>query len=318
MRRLIPRQHDDQGVATLFLVLAMFAILVGAAFAIDVTRYALEARYARNSADATALAIAADCALTNSATADYSVHRKPGQTPTVTPEPPSCGNGEVKVKITKPITDGILLQQSVGDVDRSATARWGGVGAADTIPLTLSECDFQRITKDGMPTGTQTVYFHQEDVNETGPFPCNASSSGQNIPGGFGWISGEATDNPCIVHVNLSTPSDQGNSPPATCDKDADWEPLLDRDWLIPIYGATDGHSYTITGFAQFTFEGYKWNGGLNGGTLDGKNVTCPHPDTGAPMAKSVTCLQGRFKEILTQGPGGGFDFDATVVWLDS
>jgi putative Flp pilus-assembly TadE/G-like protein len=314
MRRLTVHQRDDHGVATLFLVLAMVAILVGAAFAIDVTRYALEARYARNSADATALAMAADCARTQEATGDYSVHQKPGQIVTNESVPAPCGNGEVKVKVTKPITDGILLQRSVGDVERSATAKWGGVGAADTIPLTLSECDFQRITAGGMPTGTRTVYFHSEPLNAAPPFNCNTSSSGQNLPGGFGWIGTGG----CVAHVTLSTPSDSGNSPPNACKTEEQWRAMVGEDFLIPIYNKIIGNTYQIIGFAQFTFEGFKWNGNNNnGGTLAEKN--CPHPVTpGVDLGASVTCLQGSFKKVFTQGPGGGFDFGAKVVWLDS
>jgi hypothetical protein len=197
---------------------------------------------------------------------------------------------------------------------RLAIAQWDGVGAADTVPLTLSECDFQRITAGGMPTGTQTVYFHSETVNTTPPFPCNASSSGQNIPGGFGWISGAPTGNPCIVHVTLSTPSDQGNSPPTSCKTKANWDALVGKDYLIAIYGTTTGQSYGITGFAEFTFQGYKWNGNLSGGTLNGQQ--CPDPVTGLPMANSVTCLQGSFKKIVTNGTHGGYNFGAVVVNL--
>ena len=62
--RWMTRHHhrDDQGVATIFLILAMAFVFVGAALAIDVGRYVSEARSAQNSADATALAVATDCA----------------------------------------------------------------------------------------------------------------------------------------------------------------------------------------------------------------------------------------------------------------
>ena len=67
--------RDDRGLATLFLVLAMTVILVGAGFAIDGGQYVVPARSAQNSADATALAVATDGALTGAPIADYSPYR---------------------------------------------------------------------------------------------------------------------------------------------------------------------------------------------------------------------------------------------------
>ena len=52
--------RDDHGSATIFVVLAMTAMLVGAAFAIDVGQYVVHARSAQNTADATVLAVATD------------------------------------------------------------------------------------------------------------------------------------------------------------------------------------------------------------------------------------------------------------------
>ena len=73
MRRLTDLYRDDHGVATIFMILAILALLVGAAFATDVGRYVLEARSAQNSADATVLAVATDCVATApTPIADYS------------------------------------------------------------------------------------------------------------------------------------------------------------------------------------------------------------------------------------------------------
>ena len=85
-----PQRPDDRGVATIFLIVAMTVIFIGAGFAIDVGRYVFEARSAQNSADATALAVAADCAYHGAPTADYGPYRKTGQAITS----PSCAGGE--------------------------------------------------------------------------------------------------------------------------------------------------------------------------------------------------------------------------------
>src|SRR5262245_6081955 len=99
MRRLIISQRDDRGVATIFLVLAMLAMLVGAAFAIDVGRYVAEARSAQNSADATALAVATDCAYNDgNLLADYSGYLKDGQM-IDDDTPPSCAGPEIFIRV---------------------------------------------------------------------------------------------------------------------------------------------------------------------------------------------------------------------------
>jgi Putative Flp pilus-assembly TadE/G-like len=308
VRRL---NRDDAGITMVIVTVGMAALLLMAALGLDVGGLFFNKARAQNSADARALAAAINCAHNKAIDTAPLPALQTGES--VVLDISSCaGHDQVTSTVTKS-QDFQFLPQHV-TINRHATATWSGVGAADTLPITLSECDFQRITAGGMPTGTQTVYFHSEPVNTTGPFPCNASSSGLNIPGGFGWISGAPTGSPCIVHVTLSTPSDQGNSPPSACNKKADWDPRLGHDYLIPIYGATDGHSYTITGFAELTFQGYKWNGGLSGGTLNNKK--CPDPVTGADMNNDVTCLQGSFKKIVTNGTSGGYNFGAVVISL--
>src|SRR5262245_10921831 len=85
MQWLTQQRRDDQGVAAIFLVLAMAAILISAGFAIDVTRFSQENSSAQHSADATALAVATDCVLSSThapqAAASYDMYRKtPEQT----------------------------------------------------------------------------------------------------------------------------------------------------------------------------------------------------------------------------------------------
>ena len=89
MRRLTQHDRDDHGVGTIFVVLAMLPILVGVAFAIDVGRYVVEARSAQNSADATVLAVATDCALDeHRRSTDYSPYRKADQSISRRPDQP--------------------------------------------------------------------------------------------------------------------------------------------------------------------------------------------------------------------------------------
>jgi hypothetical protein len=310
MQRLTRR--GDQGVIAITTVCVMTLMLAMFAFAVDTGIAIAGTRSAQNSADAVALASALNCAR-GAGAPNPAPYLQEGQT---APTPPcDFGTNSVTVEVsrTQDYTFGKIVGLDDYVVKRSATAKWGGVGAADTVPLTMSECDFQRITAGGMPTGTQTVYFHSEPMNVTPPFNCNTQSSGLNLPGGFGWIGTGG----CVAHVTLSTPSDSGNSPPNNCKTQEQWRAMVGQDFLIPLYNRIIGNTYRIIGFAEFTLEGFKWNGNNNnGGTLQDRQ--CPHPVTGAPLGTEVTCLQGRFKAVVTHGPAGGFDFDASVVYLDS
>ena len=139
MRRLTTTDRDDRGGATVFIIVAITAVMIGAGFAIDVGQYVVTARSAQNTADATALAVATDCALTGAPIADYSPYRKPGQTINA----PACGSGEATITATKDV-DGLFLQQSAGAVDRTATARWGTIATANVLPIVISDCEFSR------------------------------------------------------------------------------------------------------------------------------------------------------------------------------
>src|SRR5262245_47238155 len=139
MRRLNLNHRDDQGVVGLFVVGTLTVLLVAAALAIDVGKYVVENRQAQNSADATVLAVATDCARTGSPVADYTPYYKGGQSI----NSPVCGSGETTITVTKPVTDGILLKDDARTVKRSATARWGSLGTATTVPITISDCEFR-------------------------------------------------------------------------------------------------------------------------------------------------------------------------------
>ncbi len=304
MRRLTKTHHDDGGVATIFVILAMTAVLVGAALAIDVGGYVAAARSAQNSADATVLAVATDCALTGAPIADYTPYRKDGQTITT----PACGNYEATITVTKDV-DGLLLAQSAGAVDRSATARWGTLGVANTVPLVIADCEFRS------PDVGEVVTLYLDD-----PKPQTGCSS---LPGGFsqldkadcsvpitagGYVAGVTGVGGLQNKVTCLTNPPPG--PPAS----------LPRIVMIPIYNASDCQitgckgkgPYLIKGFAALDVTGYSFNGNVYDGSLDKK---CPDEKD-----RGNYCIRGTFKEFIyiggTQGPST--DYGVTQVYLYS
>jgi Flp pilus assembly protein TadG len=284
--------EDDRGVASIVVILAMATILVGAAFAIDVGRYVFEARSAQNSADATALAVATDCALGGAPIADYSPYRKDGQTISK----PTCHDGAATITVTTSVNQ-TFLQQSAGEVDRSATARWGTLGGATTIPITIAKCELPKA-----PPGTSTeIIIHLPDTKtQTG---C---SSG---PGGFGQLR---KDEACKVTVTAeyTLPGDGGN----------DWVnvipcvPTLPADLLIPVFddekcppkGCQANDQYPIAGFAAFHLTGYSFFP-RSGGDV---------PDCDKAIGKN--CIKGYFTNMVTsqgtQGPSE--EFGVSVIYL--
>ena len=294
--------RDDRGLATLFLVLAMTVILVGAGFAIDVGQYVVNARSAQNSADATVLAVATDCVLTGAPIADYSPYRKSGQTITE----PACGSGEASITVTKDV-DGLFIPAvTAGAVDRSATARWGTLSKATTIPLVISDCEFSEALLDG----NLDITLYLDDTK-----PQSGCSS---LPGGFSQLAGDD----CAVEITAdgTAPGDPGadlqKQVPCLTNPQA---PYLPHDVLIPMYDAAvceaddckGNGDYPIIGFAIFRVTGYSLNGKNFAGTL-GKD--CPD------KARGKYCLQGDFTPGTTSGgtPGPSTDFGAYQIYLSS
>jgi Putative Flp pilus-assembly TadE/G-like len=298
MRRLTQLHRDDGGVGTIFIVLAMLAVLVGVAFAIDVGRYVAEARSAQNSADATVLAVATDCARSGSPIADYSPYRKSDQSITT----PACGSGEATITVTTPISDGILLKQSAGDVDRSATARWGTIGSAKTTPLTISACEYSLALLNG-PTD---VIFYMADRTP------HASCPGGNDqpPGGFGWL--DQTNCEVTTSVSNTVPGSNGASSHGA---EGCVIALMGKEILVPIFQGFSGSGshadYTIVGYATIKLTGYSFNGNDN----DGLPKKCPEwKDRGN------FCIQGDFVRFSTQAgtPGPSPDMGSYSVYLSS
>lgn len=302
MRRLNHSDCDDRGVATILLILAMTAIIVGAAFATDVGGYVATARSAQNSADATVLAVATDCALTGSPIADYSPYRKPEQTISS----PACGNGEATITVTKEV-DGLLLARNAGSVDRSATARWGTLSQANTVPLVISDCEFDQARLDG----DTDIILYLDD-----PKPQSGCSS---LPGGFSQLDKLECSVPITVGETVDgVPGVGGLQNKVECITNPPPAQALPRTILIPMYDsaaclASDCKGkgpYLILGFAAFDVSGYSFNGNVYGGTLGKK---CPDEKD-----RGKYCLQGDYVDFVTSDgtPGPSIDFGLSQVYL--
>jgi hypothetical protein len=293
--------RPDDGVATIFLILAMTAIVLGAALAIDVGHYVVEARSAQNSADATALAVATDCALHGAPVADYSPYRKDKQSISS----PVCGSGQATIDVTTQV--GKIFVQPAGEVQRSATAIWGTLASASTLPIVIADCEFDRAKL--VSDGEVTLYLDD-------PKPQSGCSS---LPGGFSQLAGDG----CAVPISADSTApgkpgaDLQKVVPCITNPTGD---ALPHDVLIPMYdsaacAASDCKGkgpYPILGFVSFRVTGYSFNGNNYAGSLGKK---CPED-----RDRGRYCIRGDFIPDTTSGgtPGPSTDFGTYAVSLYS
>jgi hypothetical protein len=331
IRSLVRR--DDAG-AVLPLVAIMIVVLLGmGAIVVDFGQLYVERRELQNGADAAALAVAQDCAggdcRDETATArtyanDNARDGKagigdvcgsgPGLSACATTPAGVPAKGWVKVDTVTPADDKVdyvfapILGRETGEANATAIAAWGSVGGAATLPLILSKCEYLELggnlSTGAYPAGRNYIYFH--DTTDAGT--CPAGPAGQDLPGGFGWLTTSAQ---CQVQITaggkvLDKP---GNSVPNNCNP-ASWR---DATVLVPIYDRTNGlggsnGEYWVAGFAGFhvlaySFPSDKWENGS----------PCPGPKP--PNSTRYIC--GEFTQMVTTGDiGSGSDFGAHVVQM--
>ncbi|HZX56983.1 MAG TPA: pilus assembly protein TadG-related protein [Ilumatobacteraceae bacterium] len=302
MRRL--SQRDDRGAVTLLVVLIAPVLILCGTFVFDGGRGMVARGQVQGAADAAALAKATDCSkLPQVTTTGFAAYETNGA---VLANVPTCGTGTTTVSMKQTITSTFSLGVGPWVVTRSATAKWGTIGAATTIPMTISNCEFSQALLDG----TTDIVVYVDD-----PKPQSGCSS---LPGGFSQLSASG----CSVEVSAggTVTGDPGGDLqkeiPCMTNPTA---PALPHDILIPMYDAAacqaagcKGHGpYPIRGFAMFHLTGYSFNGNKNDGTLGNK---CPDPSRGK------YCISGDFIRFVTsQGtPGPSTDFGVNQVYLFS
>lgn len=303
--RTARRDRADRGGVTLFVVLMMPLLVFFGAFVFDGGRGIVARRETQNAADAGALAKATDCAK-KIETTDFVPYQTNGAS---LANAPTCeADGTTTVFMTKTI-DLVFWPTPGGDsrdVTRSATAKWGTLGSANTIPITISSCEFSLAILDG----TTDIYLYLDD-----PKPQSGCSS---LPGGFSQLR----DNDCSVPISAggTAAGDPGGdlmkAVPCIVNPTA---PALPSEVLIPIYDAPTCNAadckgkgpYPITGFAVFRVSGYSFNGNKYAGA--GMTNKCPDDKD-----RGKYCIRGDFVRFVTsQGtPGSSTDFGVTQVFL--
>lgn len=336
---------DERGAVAVLVAFLIVPLMGFAALAIDISSLYQERRELQNGADAGALAVAKDCAtasgcipaVAQSYADSNAVDGRSGVDEVcgtgvnlvVCPNPPSVPLGTKYVRVTTDTFEvgganqeqmnfkfAPVLQLVAGNVydgsrvEASAVAAWGSPGGASTLPLTFSQCEYKEYVPTPASLQTGPPFTEAESVisfhGSTEAGTCPTTPSGQNLPGGFGWLAPAAD---CEVPITAGgwAPSSTG-VPPPNC---VDLVGIRNTTVLLPIYdvdaGTGAGGQYRIVGFAAFYITGYKFTGQdkwPNG-------IQCP--GTG----NSATCIKGYFTGFTTTGTTfGGPDMGVTIIKL--
>jgi hypothetical protein len=322
---------DDSGAAAVIVTLSAVALFGMAAFALDTAAIYEERRELQNGADAGALAIAEDClrmpgscsygAANSTANTYADANADDGAALLDGMTLDAVGNSVTVELRTEEISGSTVLAPIFGQVlgfngasvAAEASAVWGYAGRMRTLPLVISDCEWEDVNRpalqDGPPFLTEPwlFVFHQGNQGRT----CEHSNSGFDLPGGFGWLlADDGTGCEATFTAGAWKPGiDPGSSPPATCTPETVADMLLNGPSFLPYYeevvGEGDGGSYKISALGAFWVTGYNFGGQFK------------QPANDPPCDGSSRCLAGYFINATTSGGDpGGSDRGASIVKL--
>lgn len=351
MRRLIRRfpsssktsktyGESQKGAATIMVAVLMVALLGCAAIAVDVGAMYAEKAQIQNGADATALAIAGDCAngldcatamaaaanrladanANDGSTGVFSVTQPNPNTVRVETNAREAGSGSDHFSLFFARVMGI----DTSVITATAEASWGSPSHATTLPWTVSMCVFEKYltssqlaelhstgTFTGDPIPTRVLFRYDQNV----PTVSGCESQNGYAPGGFGWLD---TDTGCSTNIDVTNSevgSNPGNDLPNVCQSMP--ATIKDSPILMPVFtnAVQNGQKtrYTLAGFLAFQVTGFKFGGGPQLTDLD----------PAAPDCTGGNCrgIQGYFTRFvsLEEGlsmTGGQPNYGGTVVEL--
>jgi Flp pilus assembly protein TadG len=235
MRRLSGRvRRDERGAVSVIVAISMVALLGFVAITVDMGALYAERAELQAGADAAALAIAQDCAGTGTCTTTGPTASwlTPAAATARTLANANARDGATNIaSLTSPAPYSVQVTTGTKDgstgagalayvfapvlgIDSArplatATAGWGSPKAGPAvIGLAFAPCEF------ALAGPIQVVATH-------GGGSCSSTSpSGQNLPGGFGWLKATPAGS-CSAYVDIAVnaiiSSDTGNSIPTGC-----------------------------------------------------------------------------------------------------
>lgn len=332
---------SQKGAATIMVAVLMVALLGMGALAVDVGAMYAEKAQLQNGADATALAIAGECAdgvgcpvaLVDPKNRLASDNANDGSSGTFSVTQPNSNTVRVETKTREAGVTGEdhfslffarVLGMDTANIGAVAEAIWGPPSAATTLPWTISQCIFEkyltqtqldelRSTGDftGPPIPTRILFRYDQNVPTYEP--CAAENG--YAPGGFGWLDMDDGCSADIDVANAEVGSNPGNDLPNVCNSIL--PTLRDQPVLIPLFSEAikQGQKtrYVLSGFLAFQITGFKLGGGPAQTKLDPL----------APACEGGNCrgIQGYFTRFVSvaegiSSTGNVPNFGATSVYL--
>ncbi len=317
---------SESGATMVFVALMSIVMFAFAAFAIDMGRLYVERAALQNGADAAALAIANDCGekrcggyYDEDAVADaYADANVSDDTAHVSDVSINPGTREVSVTVVTEQADGtalfpMLLASVIGHdelaVQATASVEWGAPGDLDVLPLVYSKCEWQEYGDTGFADAPANGYLHRASAVRDGVLPpasgypyasrsitvffhgsngtCTESSSGQDLPGGFGWVDVPGVDCETDLSVGDLPSVEPGASPTSECDP-AEMAAKIGTVQLLPYFddytGTGTGGEYQIAGFGAMYVTGYNFGGSFKEDSIIDGQPPCTGDDR---------CIQG-------------------------
>ncbi|HEX8511257.1 MAG TPA: pilus assembly protein TadG-related protein [Propionibacteriaceae bacterium] len=270
---------DERGTVAVVVALLMVPLLAFGAISLDVAAMYSDKQKLQIGADAGALAIAQVCAKTTCTPAGATAVAQPlaeGNLPGGAPTAAVTSLTSSKVTVATSVVRQHVFARVLGENSKTLSARstvmWGApISGTAVLPLAFSWCEWYQQTGGAMPSGTtaRTVYFSKT----SGTTDCTGPS-GNVVPGGFGWITTNASSCQASTAIDAVLHSDPGSSMPNSCSA-SDLSAVHNKTVLLPIYdesyGSGSGATYVMYGYAAFTVTGYdfggqnRWNSPCNG-----------------------------------------------------
>lgn len=285
MRRIKSNESERGVVAPLTAILLVF-LLGMTALAVDVGMMYSEHAQLQNGADSSALAIAQACAASPPAAACstplssavvYANGNALDEHSNVVTSTVSAGTVNVTTQSRDDAGNNhlsLVFARALGIettvINASAQATFGGFKAANVFPLSFSKCE----TDPAFTKGLQFFPEHGNAIADMDGYDCvTPSSSGLEVPGGFGWLDHPAGS--CNASVSILNPwvgTNTGHNYDSDCaDLLNQWGATLSKpggkvDILIPIFddvrGVGANAEFHIEAFAQISLRGWNFGGG--------------------------------------------------------
>lgn len=345
MRGLRVLRRDERGASAVVIGISLTMLMGFVGFAVDGGSFYQERRELQTGADAGALAIAEDCGFGlacdyGSASATAAAYANANASDGLAGiQSLDLNLAESKVTVTtETLTTGgsnifpPFFMQVLGfngsTVWARATAVWGYPRGLTTLPLIISDCEWDKFggtlyvdpPPSGFDPGPTTILFHDGNSTED----CNAEA-GQDadgdgkLPGGFGWLD---TDGGCEATIQEDDwiSGDPGSSPSTGCSASVFESIALGQTVLIPYFddvlacsgsepqctelGLESGKKwYHVAGFGALYVTGYNF-AGLYKETMTGS----------LPCSGDERCIAGYFTTAsATEGELGG-EFRGVVI----